>query len=109
MQTLTRRKLLHITGTAALAVPASQILMNTTGLAQDAARLQPDNPTAVALGYVHDTTQVDPTQNPRHEITQTCSNCTLIQASEGEWRPCAIFPGKTVNANGWCKSWAPKT
>ena len=24
------------------------------------------------------------------------------------WRPCQIFPGKLVNAKGWCSVWAPK-
>jgi len=38
-----------------------------------------------------------------------CSNCALIQGNDGdEWRPCQIFPGKLVNANGWCSVWAPK-
>ncbi|WP_187345556.1 high-potential iron-sulfur protein, partial [Photobacterium damselae] len=31
------------------------------------------------------------------------------QAKDGdEWRPCAIFPDKLVNANGWCSAYAPK-
>ncbi|MEF1220553.1 high-potential iron-sulfur protein [Photobacterium damselae] len=38
-----------------------------------------------------------------------CANCALIQGKDGdEWRPCAIFPGKLVNANGWCSAYAPK-
>ncbi|MBT8100786.1 MAG: high-potential iron-sulfur protein, partial [Gammaproteobacteria bacterium] len=45
--------------------------------------------------------------NPAAE--QTCANCALIQGNDGdEWRPCQIFPGKVVNANGWCSVWAPK-
>jgi hypothetical protein len=32
-----------------------------------------------------------------------------LTGKEGdEWRPCNVFPGKLVNANGWCKVWAPK-
>ncbi|MDP2532896.1 high-potential iron-sulfur protein [Photobacterium damselae subsp. piscicida] len=38
-----------------------------------------------------------------------CANCALIQGKDGdEWRPCAIFPDKLVNANGWCSAYAPK-
>ena len=33
---------------------------------------------------------------------------TTAQAAEGEWRPCSLFPGKAVNANGWCASWTLK-
>jgi hypothetical protein len=28
-----------------------------------------------------------------------------VKSDSGEWRPCQIFPGKAVNANGWCSSW----
>ncbi len=38
---------------------------------------------------------------------QHCSNCALAQG-EGEWVGCAIFPGKAVNANGWCTGWVPR-
>ena len=40
---------------------------------------------------------------------QNCANCALIAGNDGdEWRPCQIFPGKLVNAKGWCSVWAPK-
>lgn len=53
--------------------------------------LSPDDPKAKALGYT--------TQSAKEG--QHCSNCNLF--SEGN--KCSIFPGKTVNPNGWCKSW----
>jgi hypothetical protein len=32
-----------------------------------------------------------------------------LQGKEGdEWRPCNLFPGKLVNAHGWCKVWQAK-
>ncbi|MDH5620575.1 MAG: high-potential iron-sulfur protein [Gammaproteobacteria bacterium] len=32
-----------------------------------------------------------------------------MQGNDGdEWRPCQIFPGKVVNAAGWCSVWAAK-
>lgn len=36
---------------------------------------------------------------------QFCHNCALVQAGSGQWRPCKIFPDKTVNADGWCTAW----
>jgi len=61
--------------------------------------LAEDDPTAQSLKYVH-ASAVD---------GQHCANCALIQGTEGDaWRPCQIFPGKLVNADGWCSVWAPK-
>ncbi|NCF14866.1 MAG: hypothetical protein GWP62_06115 [Gammaproteobacteria bacterium] len=40
---------------------------------------------------------------------QTCANCALVPGNDGDtWRPCQIFPGKAVNADGWCAVWAAK-
>lgn len=104
-----RRRALRLALLSAATVPAGHWLLNKPVMAQDGPpQLSPDDPTAAALGYVHDTTTVDKAANPNHEPSQMCSNCVLIQSEEGDWRPCAIFPGKNVNANGWCKSWAPK-
>ncbi len=106
---LSRRSLLKLSSAAAVAIPTSHILLTNSAFADDLPQLELDNPTAIALGYVHDTTAVDQTANPNHNAEQMCSNCVLIQGNDGdEWRPCAIFPGKAVNANGWCKSWAKK-
>ena len=64
---------------------------------------------AVAMGYVHDAKKVDPSKAPQYKPGSTCANCLQLTGKEGdEWRPCNIFPGKLVNANGWCKVWVPK-
>ncbi|MGB5834261.1 MAG: high-potential iron-sulfur protein [Thiohalocapsa sp.] len=39
---------------------------------------------------------------------QNCINCLFTQADAGEWRPCQLFPGELVAANGWCSSWTLK-
>jgi hypothetical protein len=31
-----------------------------------------------------------------------------IQGDSGEWRGCTAFPGKLVNAKGWCSAWVEK-
>lgn len=72
-------------------------------------RLEETDPLAAALGYRHDTNAVDQSKYPNHKPDQRCDNCNLIQGAAGdEWRPCAIFPGKLVNANGWCTAWVKK-
>lgn len=108
MNKITRRQLLHFAGAAAVAIPVTNIVTQSQAFAEGSPQVALDDPTAIALGYVHDTTTVDKAVNAQHSNAQTCANCALIQSGEGEWRPCAIFPGKTVNANGWCKSWSPK-
>jgi hypothetical protein len=71
--------------------------------------LTPDDPTAAALGYVNDATKVDPKQNPTYQAGQVCHTCLQLQGTDGQpWRPCTIFPGKLVNANGWCRTWIKK-
>jgi len=68
-----------------------------------------DDPTARALGYQHDATLVDPQQFPQRQPAHLCSNCALYTGREGdEWGPCGLFPGKAVNAGGWCNAWAPR-
>jgi hypothetical protein len=63
------------------------------------ASLDPNDPTAKALGYVTQSTKPD----------SKCSNCTQFQGKAGDAQgPCTIFPGKDVAAAGWCMSWVKK-
>jgi hypothetical protein len=71
--------------------------------AQDMPKIEESDPIAQSLKYVHDATTVDPAQRANPAAEQDCANCALIQGADGdEWRPCQIFPGKLVNAKGWC-------
>jgi len=103
---MTRRKLLRSTiaagGTAALAgIP---ITLLAQGEELDEANAQ-----AAALGYKQDATTVDAQQYPQRSEDQFCNNCQLFQGAEGEdLGGCGIFPGKMVNANGWCTAWVRK-
>ncbi len=95
----------------AVAVPAGSALLQVEVVhAADLPQLDPADPAAKALLYVHDVADVDKS-NPmaaRFEASQNCANCAQIQGEDGaEWRPCGIFPGKVVAANGWCSVWAP--
>jgi hypothetical protein len=107
-QHISRRR--FIRGVAA-AIPVGAALGAGQVTAQEMPQITEDDPAAKALLYVHDVADVD-TSNPmaaRFEASQNCDNCVQIQGAEGEtWRPCAIFPGKLVNANGWCSVWVAK-
>jgi hypothetical protein len=77
--------------------------------AQDMPKIEESDPVAQSLKYVHDASSVDPAQRANPAADQDCANCALIQGADGDaWRPCQIFPGKLVDANGWCSVWAPK-
>lgn len=71
--------------------------------------LSEDDPMAKSMKYTHDASSVDPAARANPAEDQTCANCALVQGEDGEqWRPCQIFPGKLVNADGWCSVWSPK-
>ena len=96
MSKIARRQFIQI---SAVAAAGCLVAPGKEARAQDGDRLTEDDPTAQSLKYVHSSTTDG----------QTCANCALIQGNDGdEWRPCQIFPGKLVNAAGWCSVWAPK-
>ncbi|MEY2170395.1 MULTISPECIES: high-potential iron-sulfur protein [unclassified Rhodanobacter] len=63
------------------------------------------DPTAKALGYVEDASK---TTNPKHKAGDDCTNCQFYSGGPTGYGPCALFPGKSVNAKGWCVSHSPK-
>ncbi|NOX68513.1 MAG: hypothetical protein GXP15_04950 [Gammaproteobacteria bacterium] len=72
--------------------------------------LDPADAFAKTMKYTEDASSVDPASRTNPAEHQVCSNCALVLGTDGEpWRPCQIFPGKLVNANGWCSVWAPKS
>jgi hypothetical protein len=103
-----RRTLLKNALVGLAALPAA-------GLVRDAAaqgsapHLDEKDSLAVAMGYVHDAKKLDPNKVPQYKPGTKCSNCVQLVGKEGEqWRPCNLFPGKLVNADGWCKVWVLK-
>lgn len=107
-----RRNFIKNLGFAVAALPLLNI--REAGAGETAPRrLDENDPTAQALGYKHDVADVDAGKFPRSApvdgVQPNCANCALFQAGDGEqWGGCGIFPGKQVNAAGWCKAWAPK-
>lgn len=98
-----RRTFLRSTIAAGAAVPLAGIPIVT--LAQNA-KVEESDPAAAALGYKHDASTVDAAKFPQRTDDQNCSNCRLYSAADEEgWGNCGIFPGKLVNAKGWCSAW----
>ncbi|GAB4170125.1 MAG: high-potential iron-sulfur protein [Wenzhouxiangellaceae bacterium] len=103
MKHCSRRDVFKLLGTGSLALLLPVTTRLGSAFAQE--KLDPENPQAKALGYVHDSATVDSGKWPTHSAEQRCANCQLAQSRDGEWIPCAIFPGKLVNSNGWCSAW----
>jgi hypothetical protein len=105
MRNFNRRRV--VAGLAAfLGIPAAT-------LSQTPAQPKPldeKDPQALTLGYVANASKVDVKKNPTYKAGQTCANCVLLTGKEGDaFRPCAVFPGKTVAASGWCRSWVKRS
>lgn len=106
MSKIARRKFLQLSAAATAGV---FIQNSREAAAQDLPKLAIDDPMAQAMKYTEDATAVDPASRANPAAEQNCANCALIQGDDGaEWRPCQIFPGKSVKAAGWCSVWAPK-
>ncbi|MBT8143396.1 MAG: high-potential iron-sulfur protein [Gammaproteobacteria bacterium] len=91
-----RRRFLQL-ASAALLSP----LLLRTGFASE---LSEDDPTAQALGYRIDASQVD---DDLYKSGSSCANCMQYQGEDATG-VCPLFPGKTVRAAGWCKAWVKK-
>ena len=73
--------------------------------ADDLPHVAESDPTAKALGYVEDASK---TKAANHKAGDTCANCQFYSGGASGYGPCQLFPGKSVNAKGWCVSHAPK-
>ena len=96
MKKLNRRQFLG--STAAIVAFTPSLLLS--GRAVAAAKVDPNDPQAKALAYVHESPKPD----------NICGNCQLYSgAADAAWGACSIFPGKQVAAGGWCSAWVKKT
>ena len=89
-----------------IAAPAGSLIMADPALAQDLPKVAADDPQAMALQYVEVASE---SSAPNYKDGQSCANCNFIQGEDGAaYRPCALFPGKSVASAGWCISWVAK-
>ena len=101
---LTRR---HFLRNIAVAGSAGSVFMLNPAIARDLPKLSLEDPLAVGLQYVEDATAAT---SPAYKAGSTCANCLQIQGADGDaYRPCAIVPGKSVAAAGWCSAWVAKS
>lgn len=89
------------------ALPAAGLVSRAA--AQGLPHVDENESLAKAMGYVHDVKKIDTNKVPQYKPGSACANCLQIQGKDGDqWRGCNIFPGKLVNADGWCKVWVQK-
>ena len=103
---IARRKFIQLSAAAATGCLA---ISSREALAEDLPHVSESDAMAMAMKYTNDASTVDAATRTNPAAEQDCSNCALVQGNDGDaWRPCQIFPGKVVNAKGWCSVWAPK-
>jgi len=103
---IARRKFIQLSAVAAAGYLVSP---GREAHAEELPHIPEDDAMAVAMNYTHDASTVDAASRKHPAADQDCANCALIQGNDGDvWRPCQIFPGKSVNAKGWCTVWAPQ-
>jgi len=105
--TMNRRQALTVIVGAAVAAPLGVLGVAGNAQAVDLPRVSEENAIAAGLKYRHDATQAK--RGDKDGIAadqQFCSGCQF-SAGKGDWFSCRIFPGRAVNARGWCSAWAP--
>jgi hypothetical protein len=104
-----RRNILRIGSITIATVAAGGALVPKSSAAAEPPRLEEKDAQARALGYRHDASKVDRKKFATYQPGQACGNCQQFQGKAGaDWAPCTIFPGKEVNAKGWCSAWVKK-
>lgn len=105
---ISRRSLLK-TGLIAGALLPTVGLISGNADAATLPPLDPNDPTAKALGFTNDATKVDTKSHPTFKPGQRCGTCAQFQGKPGDGRAaCTIFAGKSVPEGGWCQVWAQK-
>jgi hypothetical protein len=106
---ISRRSIVEIGLIAGTLLPAVGLLSRNAAAAAALPPLDPNDPTAKALGFANDATKVDSKTHPTFKTGQKCSTCAQYQGKEGDaTAACTIFAGKSVPAGGWCQVWAQK-
>lgn len=109
MQRKISRRSLVKSGLIAGALLPAVALLSRNAVAAALPPLDPNDPTAKALGFVSDATKVDTKTHSTFKPGQKCGNCAQYQGKAGDASAaCTIFAGKSVPDGGWCQVWAQK-
>jgi len=99
-----RRQLLKKVTLGVALMPIATIPLRIA-FAADLPLVTPDDPTAKTLKYVSDVSK-----SSDAKPGSKCANCAFYQGDTGSSQgACPLFPGKAVNADGWCSSWTAKS
>jgi len=96
-----RRRFIKGVMISAAALQVAAVSRRST--AAELPRLDESEPSAKALGYVHDAGTVE--SATRGGSDRVCATCRFYTEPAEAWGPCTLFPGKSVAAKGWCKGW----
>lgn len=98
-----RRQFLGLCATAALAAIPVRVLAADPA----PAKLDLNDPTAKALGYVENAAKLKPGAEAAFKAGSICGNCKLyVNAQEkAGYAPCGAVGGKLVAKAGWCRAY----
>ena len=104
-----RRDFLKAGSLAVISLAAMTRAVHAPAQAKALPHVAESEPMATALGYRNDATQVDRKKFANFQPGTDCDDCVQFEGKKGEaWGPCKIFPGKAVNAKGWCTAFQKK-
>ena len=110
MQRKISRRSLVKSGLIAGALLPSLSLLSGHADAATLPPLDPNDPTAKALGFTTDASKVDIKTYPTFKPSEKCGTCAQFQGKAGDaTAACTIFAGHSVPQGGWCQVWAQKT
>ncbi|MCL1961853.1 MAG: high-potential iron-sulfur protein [Desulfovibrionaceae bacterium] len=98
------RRRFVISASGAVGVAALASVLPRAAQAADLPAINPKDSAPAALAYTEDSAS---STNAKHVAGSECLNCDFYQArgTTNPRGPCMIFPGKSVNAKGWCMSY----
>lgn len=91
--------------TVVIAIAAAVAGGATRKLPAEEPHLTDADPTAKAMDYTEDAAA---SKNTLYKPGSVCANCRLYTGGAIGYGECQLFPGKLVNAKGWCTSYTRK-
>ncbi|MEO7206179.1 MAG: high-potential iron-sulfur protein [Steroidobacteraceae bacterium] len=109
MQRKISRRSIVKSGLIAGALLPTVALLSSNANAAALPALDPNDPTAKALGFVTDASKVDTKTHATFKPGQKCGTCAQFQGKPSDaTAACTIFAGHSVPQGGWCQVWAQK-
>lgn len=104
----TRREILQVAALTPVAITGCATVQEPE-LPNKLPTVRAEDPVARALLYYPSSGDV-PADHPlakTHKPEQKCADCVHARGKDGDDpRRCPMFPGRLINADGWCSVWA---